>query len=59
MSTNWQSSWVSSFLMKYLGLPFGAHFKASQIWDSIIDSIGIGDWLSARKCTYQKGGDSL
>ena len=45
-------------LMKYLGMPLGAHFKARYIWDSIIDKC-IRDWLAGSNCTYLKGGDSL
>jgi hypothetical protein len=28
---------ISSLLMKYLGLPVGASFKAKSIWDGIIE----------------------
>jgi hypothetical protein len=30
---------TSSFPLKYLGLPLGAHFKAKAIWDGIVEKI--------------------
>jgi hypothetical protein len=30
---------VSSFPLKYLGLPLGAPFKTKSIWDSVIEKI--------------------
>jgi hypothetical protein len=32
---------VASLLMKYLGLPLSAHYKASTIWSTIIEKDGV------------------
>jgi hypothetical protein len=30
---------ISSFLMKYLGVPLGAPFKSRAIWDGVIETM--------------------
>lgn len=37
---------VASLLMKYLGLPLGASYKATSIWNGIIENVEAGSgWM--------------
>jgi hypothetical protein len=44
---------VALLPMKYLGLPLGAHYKASTIWRGIIEKMEQ-DWRVGRGCIYQR-----
>jgi hypothetical protein len=44
---------VSSLPVKYLGLLFGASFKAKSIWDDTIEKIHLARW----KRMYQRVGE--
>jgi len=47
--------WVTSLPMKYLGLPLGASYKATFIWDGVIEKMEqrLAGW---KKLYLSKGG---
>jgi hypothetical protein len=47
--------WVASLPMKYLGLPLGAHYKATTIWNSTLETM---EWRLAgwKMSLLSKGG---
>jgi hypothetical protein len=45
---------ISSFPMKYLGLPLGAPFKSRAIWGGVVERWKKG-WLAGRRSTCQRG----
>jgi hypothetical protein len=45
---------VASLLMKYLGLPLGASYKATSIWNGIIENVEC--WLAGWKMLYLSKG---
>jgi hypothetical protein len=46
---------ISSFPMKYLGLPLGAPFRLRAIWDGVVERMEKS-WLVGKRSTCQKGG---
>jgi hypothetical protein len=48
---------VATLLLKYLGLPLGASFKAKHIWDGVIEK--IEHWLASWKRLYFSKGRSF